>query len=401
MGVMPELDDVDITLIGHPFASIGMGEQLRSHISACAALRLRFGVLDIFRYAPRTDPSHLALLAGRERKHAPPGGIRIFHVNGDEVERVLAAFTAAGGAFDAGYNIIVPAWELPSYPREWAVSLGRFDEVWALSGFIRESLAAAGITAPLIGQSVQSDPMPFLPRRFFGIRESSFVLLHFLDLTSYATRKNPAAVLDLARMLWAEAPFRDLRVVLKVKDGEQGARDWAATLGADSRVQIIDAPLDSFATRSLLNCCDCFVSLHRAEGFGRGLGEAMALGKLALGTGWSGNLDFMTPQNSLLVRHTLAPLAPDAYPHWQGQSWAEPDVAHAAALLRPFLADATRGRAIAMRGQGDVLRSHGDRAVGLRVLAQLVQIVAMRGKSLRTPSPQRRKRARNGVPAAG
>ena len=71
------------------------------------------------------------------------------------------------------------------------------------------------------------------------------------------------------------------------------------------------------------------MSLHRAEGFGRGLGEAMALGRLALGTGWSGNVDFMTEKNSLLVRHRMVKLKRDEYPHWQGQSWAEPDLDHA------------------------------------------------------------------------
>jgi hypothetical protein len=388
---MPDVDDLDVTFIGHPFAPIGMGEQMRSHVSACNALRLHHGVFDIFRYAQRADPAHFAVVGDRERQNVPPG-IRIFHVNGDEVDTVIAAFEARGNDFAAGYNVIVPAWELPAYPREWAAKLARFDEVWALSGFVRDSLAAAGIAACRIGQSVETDPIGFLPRRFFGIRESSFVLLHFLDLTSYAVRKNPHAVLDLARRLWAEEPFADLQLVLKVKNGDQGAEAWAAEFKGEARVQVIDTPLDSVGVRSLINCCDCFVSLHRAEGFGRGLGEAMALGKLALGTGWSGNLDFMTPQNSLLVGHKLIRLRRDEYPHWQGQSWAEPDVAHAADLLRPFLGDETRGRALALRGQRDVLRSHGHRAVGLRILARLREIASASPKLATQGSTPRRSR---------
>lgn len=401
---MTELDDLDITFIGHPFAPIGMGEQMRSHISACSALRLHHRVFDIFRYAQRSDPAHFGVVEDRERRNVP-GGIRIFHVNGDEVEAVIAAFEGMGGDFAAGHNVIVPAWELPTYPREWARQLARFDEVWALSGFIRESLAAAGLGATLIGQSVETDPVAFLPRRFFGLRESSFVLLHFLDLSSYAARKNPHAVLDLARRLWAEAPFRDLQLVLKVKNGEQGAEEWAAGLKGESRLTVIDTPLDSLGVRSLVNACDCFVSLHRSEGFGRGLGEAMGLGKLALGTAWSGNLDFMTERNSLLVRHQLVKLARDEYPHWQGQSWAEADVAHAAELLRPFLDDPTRGRALALRGQRDVMRTHGHRAVGLRILARLQQIAATSVKfgaapAVGKPAPPRRGRGRAAVTEA-
>ncbi len=374
-GVGASLEETPITLIGHPFAPIGMGEQLRSHVRALSALGLHHRVFDIFRYAERRDQAHFDV-AGSLERHDLPAGIRIFHINADEVERVLSAFATRGGDFKAGTNIIVPAWELPRYPAVWAKALRRFDEVWALSHFIEASLASAGIDSHFVGQTVELGSGPLLGRRYFGIRESAFVLLHFFDLSSYASRKNPEAVLDLFSRLRREDPWRDLVLVLKVKDGERGAEDWAASLAADGQVKVLVTPLDTTGVRSLIAACDCFVSLHRAEGFGRGLGEAMALGRLALGTGWSGNLDFMSEENALLVRYELVPVASGAYPHGEGQLWAEADIDHAAALLRPLLADAERGRAIARRGQREVLLSHGNRAVGLRMLARLEAIVA-------------------------
>jgi hypothetical protein len=130
----------------------------------------------------------------------------------------------------------------------------------------------------------------------------------------------------------------------------------------------------------------------------------MALGKLAQGTAWSGNLDFMTDDNSLLVHHRLVKLKRDDYPHWQGQSWAEADVAHAADLLRPFLDDPGRGRALALRGQREALRSHGHRAVGLRILARLREIAATSPKLAAAPvqagAPPRRGRGRAAMAAA-
>jgi glycosyltransferase involved in cell wall biosynthesis len=385
---MSPLDSLPVTFIGHPFAPIGMGEQLRSHLAAAARVLIDWRVLDIFRYAQRNDEAHFALIGERERRDAPPG-IRIFHINGDEVDAVVEALQAHGSSFEDGYNIIVPAWELPFYPKQWAVRLARFDEVWALSDFVRESLATAGLPSQLIGQSVETEQGPLLPRRAFGIRESAFVLLHFFDLSSYASRKNPLAVLELFRRLRRDAPFVDVQLVLKVKDGEQDAAAWAAEIGADPQIRIIDTPLDTSGVRSLISTCDCFVSLHRSEGFGRGLGEAMALGRLALGTGWSGNVDFMTETNSLLVRSRLIPVGRDEYPHWQGQEWADPDLDHAAELLRPVLADPARGRAIAQRGQTDILRSYGDRAVGLRLLSRL-EAAAASAKLTATLSARRR-----------
>ncbi len=369
------LDEVPVTIIGHPWAPIGMGEQMRSHVHACGAVHLHHRIFDIFRYAQRSDVAHSRLLEALEIA-VPVGGIRIFHVNGDEVDTVIAAFEARGGVFADGYNIIVPAWELPAYPKVWALNLRKFDEVWALSEFIADSLATAGVPSHLVGQAIEFPPGPCLPRRHFGIRESAFVLLHFFDLSSYASRKNPEAVLEMFARLRAEMPFRDLQLVLKVKNGERAAEEWAADVAGDPQIKVIATPLDTFGVKSLIAACDVFVSLHRSEGFGRGLGEAMGLGRLALGTGWSGNVDFMTAENSLMVGHELVKLQRDAYPHWRGQSWAEADVGHAVALLRPLLDDPAHATAMARRGQADALRTHGSRAVGVRVLRQLNRIVA-------------------------
>ncbi len=379
IGVGASLEETPVTLIGHPFAPIGMGEQLRSHVRALSALGLHHRVFDIFRYAGRTDPAHFEVAGSLERRDLP-AGIRIFHVNADEVGPVLRDFAARGGDFAAGTNIVVPAWELPRFPEAWKEALGKFDEVWALSHFIEAGLAAAGIASRFVGQTVELGGGARLGRRHFGIRESAFVLLHFFDLSSYASRKNPEAVLEMFRRLRRDDPWRDLSLVLKVKNGERGAGEWAASVAAEGQVTVLSDPLDTRGVQSLIAACDCFVSLHRAEGFGRGLGEAMALGRLAMGTGWSGNVDFMTGENSLLVRHRLVPVEVGAYPHGEGQAWAEADVEHACELLRPVLADPDRGPAMARRGQRDVLRSHGNRAVGLRMLARLEAIVAAGAK---------------------
>jgi len=127
----------------------------------------------------------------------------------------------------------------------------------------------------------------------------------------------------------------------------------------------------AYETQSLIGACDCFVSLHRAEGFGRGLGEAMAMGKLALGTGWSGNLDFMSDADSLPVRYTLRPLEEGEYPDWEGQSWAEPDIDHAVALVDAVRRDPARQRALTQAARTAALTRSGNRAVGVRMLQRM------------------------------
>ncbi len=403
---LPPLDGspeaLPVTLVGHPYAPIGMGQQLRSHLSACRAVHVDARVYDVFRSARRGDPEYAALLGSAEID-ALPGGIRIFHINGDEVEPVLAALKRRRGRFAAGYNVVVPAWELPAYPAEWARLLEGFDEVWALSAFIQRSLAAAGVASHLVGQSVQAQPGALLPRRFFGLSESAFVLLTMFDVGSFARRKNPEAALLVFERLCRERRLQDLQLVVKVKHGEKAATEWLADWGArlrGPRVRVIADPLDSLGVRSLLNACDVFLSLHRSEGFGRGLGEAMALGRLAMGTGWSGNVDFMTDENALLVRQRLVPVRRHEYPHARGQHWAEPDLDHAAAVLGEALDNPQRSRARAASGKADVLRTHGHRAVGLRILDRLQRIAADAALRQRL-GPQRARMARARISPGG
>jgi glycosyltransferase involved in cell wall biosynthesis len=369
--------DSAITLIGHPYATVGMGEQLRSYIAACRSADIPLKVLDIFRYAKRTDASHRNLVEPYEVTSLPPGGIRVFHINGDEIESVLATLGARGDSFSDGYNVIVPAWELPVYPKEWLTGLRKFNEVWALSRFIAKALAAVDVSSTYIGQPVEVPLGYFLPRKYFGIRESAFTLLHFFDLSSFAARKNPEAVLRMFEAIRAKRRFDDIQLVLKVKKGDEAAEDWLAAIRERiPEVLCLGQPMSALETRSLINCCDCFVSLHRAEGFGRGTGEAMFLGRVALATAWSGNVDYMTAENSLLVRHRLVPLGPGEYPFGENQVWADPDVSHAVEQLNALISDPRLARTIASKGRRDVRLGYDFRAVGVRILERITQILA-------------------------
>ena len=142
--------------------------------------------------------------------------------------------------------------------------------------------------------------------------------------------RTPTPCWRCSRPIRKRHAFADVQLVLKVKQGDADGDEWLRPI----RDRLPEAcclakTMSALETRSLINCCDCFVSLHRSEGFGRGTGEAMFLGRLAMATGWSGNLDYMTPDNSLLVDHRLVPVGPADYPFGDGQMWAEADVDHA------------------------------------------------------------------------
>ena len=341
-----------ITLAGHPFASTGMGQQFRSHFAACRSVGIDARLFDIFGNVAREDHE---LAAGLEPFEAITlgDGVRIFHINGDEVEPVLDELYKREESFRGGLNVVVPAWELQRYPAAWARQLKRFDEVWALSRLIAGALAGAGIESHLVSQPVETEPGPFLPRRFFAIRESATVFLSFCDLSSYQARKNPDAV-------------------LKVKDAEGDAEGYLAPLrSTHPEILFVGGRMSALETRSLIAASDCVVSLHRAEGFGRTTAEAMHMGRLALATGWSGNLDYMSPGDSLLVNCRLVAIREGEYPDAAGQVWADPDIGHAAALAARVIEDPAGIARIARGGSHHVRLYHSNRAVGLRILDRL------------------------------
>ncbi|WP_438363182.1 glycosyltransferase [Nioella halotolerans] len=362
-------DQPPVIFAGHPFANIGKGDEMRSAFSSYRFLDPRCRIFDVYRHAKRLDRDHISLCRGSESRDldAP---VRVFHINGDEVAPVLTQLENRGLDFSAGRNVVVPAWELPRYPAEWADELEHFDEVWAISRFVQESLAAAGVASVHVGQAVEMPARPYLPRRHFAIRSSSFVFLTLLDLSSYSTRKNPEAALEMFHQLRQRHPFADMQLVVKVKSGDDDAKEWVAeALGnASPDVVFIDWLLDTHETQSLIAACDCVVSLHRSEGFGRAAAEAMWLGRAVIATGWSGNLDYMNRSYPGWVGYELTDVLEGQYPFHAGQVWAEPDVDDAVRIADQMVTDAVFTRAAAAQGQEAVRRDCSFRAVGLRML---------------------------------
>ncbi len=153
---------------------------------------------------------------------------------------------------------------------------------------------------------------------------------------------------------------------------------------------MIDRYLTPNDNGSLTAACDCYVSLHRSEGFGLGMAEAMWHGKPVIATGYSGNLDFMTPSNSLLVDHRLVPIGPGAAPYPPEGEWAEPDVEHAATLMRGVFDDRRRAAALGRTAASEIRRTHSPDAAGALMLRRLESIRAT-GRVRRAFDPVRRR----------
>jgi glycosyltransferase involved in cell wall biosynthesis len=368
-------------LVGHPFAPIGMGEHIRCSFRAFRAAGLTLPVRDIYSSHGRSDPD-LAKEFGSNLMHRLSPDINFFHINGDEVEQTLDHI---GNELPSGaYNIIYPTWELSIYPSEWAEQLARFDEIWTPSNFVFESIQKA-TTKPVCHMPLATEVWltSFLGRRYFGLPESAYLFLFYFDFRSWIDRKNPFAAIEALEKVCAARPGENIRLVIKVnRPGDSSPQEAGfprfmraieQSRHADS-VIIIDKVLTDNEIKNLVRCCDCFVSLHRSEGYGKGLAEAMFLGKPVIATGYSGNLDFMNEANSCLVRYKLIDVEEEQYPYAKGQVWAEPDIDHAVDHMLKLVDEPDYGHKLGQTASRHIRTYFSYRAVGLRYRQRLVEI---------------------------
>jgi glycosyltransferase involved in cell wall biosynthesis len=364
-----------ITLIGHPFSQIGNGRSMRVAFAACRSVGIDVAVRDVW----NLDEPNAAQAASIVPKMTTSyGAVNVFHLNGDEVG---PAFERIGPP-PAGYKIIVPFWELSRYPTEWARQLERFDEVWAASEYIQKTIADA-VARPVIRMplGIEVSFEEFRSRRYFGIREDSYVFLFFFDCRSYITRKNPQAVVECFRRLVAMRPWSHVCLVMKIHGIEQAplpVQDFLDSLSdLHERVVLLTGTMSENDVHNLVRCSDAFVSLHRSEGYGHGMAEAMYLGLPVIATGYSGNLEFMTSEVANLVGYSLIPVPAGAYPHAEGQRWAEPDLDQAVSYMAALVDNPSAGRAIGAKASRHIRTNFSYRASGLRYIRRLDEIMSL------------------------
>lgn len=360
-----------VCLVGHPYAPIGMGQHVRLSFRAMRAATLRPRLADVFglhERAPR-DAQEFSRFESSEFSE-----INVFHINGNEVEQVLAH--TVDRQRTGAYNIVYPMWELSRYPEPWARQLERFDEVWAPSIFVRDALAKA-VDRPVVHMPVACHVHldSFLGRRYFGLPEKSYCFLFFFDNRSYQTRKNPEAVIDAFEAMHARVPNADAVLVIKVNGAEQNVPGLEALRERAARLRhpvlFIPRQMTDNEVKNLVRCCDAFVSLHRSEGFGLGMAEAMCLGKPVIATGYSGNMDFCDADTVRLVPFTLVPVPDGAYPFSAGQVWAEPDVRAAADCMASLVVSPESGYALGRRAALRLRTGFSLRVAGARLRARL------------------------------
>jgi glycosyltransferase involved in cell wall biosynthesis len=280
--------------------------------------------------------------------------------------------------FETGYLIAYWPWELEHWPPELAMALDLVDELWVSTQFVRRTLELVSpvpvvympmaVALPAVQQASRSD---------FGLTEDAFLFLMVFDGHSTISRKNPLAGVRAFRSAFP-AGREPVRLIIKTMNVEADDPRWREVLsaaGGDPRVVVFNEMFSREALVGLIQVCDCFVSPHRSEGYGRALAEALLLEKPVIATAYGGNMDFTNRETAYLVDYVMAPVQLGEFPFATGVHWAEPSVGSVVRQMRAVAADRAGREATARRGAALIRQTHSLKTVGARYVQRIDRIL--------------------------
>jgi glycosyltransferase involved in cell wall biosynthesis len=277
------------------------------------------------------------------------------------------------------YRIAYWFWELELVPQEWIESALTVDEIWSPTPFVADAMRRV-MPRPVFDMlpGVEIGAIETVTKEELAIARDRFVFLFMFDLHSQIHRKNPAGVVAAFKQAFRESD--PVTLVIKATGGDIFEDDFETLqeICRAENVVLIHEVMSRGRAYGMVEMCDCFVSLHRSEGFGLGLAEAMLLGKPVIATGYSGNLAFMNRENSMLVDYEIVEITEDRPVYTKGNRWAEPSVAHAAQLMREVFENRAAAVEKARRVQREIAELLSLEAAGRRMRDRLEQIMRER-----------------------
>lgn len=353
-----------VNVIGYLRSRIGVGQGARLLSEAVMAAGIPLGLVDLpLDGSPDKEVFHPDLMMS-----GPRYSVNVVHVNPRDF--YLHVSPLPSSFWRRRYNIGVWLWELEEFPDMWLKYFDFVDEVWTPSSFNTEAIAKKSpVPVRTVPYGVTAVFDEGLGRAHFGLPEDRFLFLSMFDANSGRERKNPDGAVRAFRTAF---PSENGDVALVVKANNASLSELGSLVGDRRDVIVISRSMSKTEVNSLVRSCDCFVSLHRSEGFGLVMAEAMKLGVPCIATGWSANMDFMNESNSRLVGYRLVDVKDDEIylPVYEGRftpRWADPDIGQAAAFMRELSESPSACGELAERARRDIESGFSTEASAARI----------------------------------
>lgn len=365
-----------VEVYGFLNSAIGLGETARLLVKSLIAVGCRVRPLAV----PLKGREPLEFTADElpDSSPSPEAALRILHLNPEHLPEFLPRVPE--DFFVSARVVIVPYWETETIPDSAKACARYFDEVWCTTRFL------AGPFGQGLGLPTRVFPAPLgfpeIDTAGGGVTfdfEGRHVFLFSFDYYSCFKRKNPDGLCEaFTRAFPAEEPGGPILVV-KSNHGREHPRQelyLKARFGHRRDIVFIDGYIPEKERTALINRCDTYVSLHRSEGLGMTILEAMAQGKPCIATAYSGNLDFTLPEHSHPVPFRKIAIGIGSIHYPEDEEWADPDLDAAARAMRECHANPEAARELGARARSWVLQHHQFETVGNVLIALIRDLLA-------------------------
>lgn len=360
-----------VTVLGHFYGMFGGGEMARGLVRAMQVAHIDYSVLNY------DAPEHA--IDSTDFHNALPSDVHYTtKVVVSKASDTPIFFKKFGNHFfNNSYIIGRWAWELTKFPKDWMRYFSFYNEIWTISAY------CAGILKNIAPIPIINIPLSvgldFTPRessrKRFNLSEDQYVFLFIFDMLSQIERKNPMGVIEAFKGAFGDSD--KVALIIKSINGNHvpESKKILSRMVCSPNIHMIDSYMTKEETYQLIYDSDVYVSLHRAEGFGLTLAEAMLLKKPVIATAYSGNMEFMTIENSLPIKYKLTSLERDYGIYSKGNVWAEPDIDHAVDQMRYCFDHPEEAREIGMRGYECISTNFSHEVIGKKIRARMTEIM--------------------------
>ena len=366
---------IGINVSGYFQGEFGVGEEARNFVKALKSVGISHALNNITADNHRwQDETFLNF------QNENPYPINLVIVNADQAEIIYKQFSSE--YFRNKFNVGAWAWELPSFPESMSKSYEHFNEIWTLSNFMANAISKA-IPIPVVKLTypLELDESKLIKNRSkFSLEEDHFVFLFIFDFYSIFERKNPLGAIQAFKNAFSEK--EKVTFLIKTINGSFFSSENKKFRKAcnQSNIKVIDEHLSKDEILSLIASSDCYVSLHRSEGVGLTIAEAMYAGKPVIATAYGGNNDFMTVNNSYPVKFKMVKIKEDFGPYKKGNVWAEPDIKNATELMQYVFENRDKANEIGKTASNDIKELMNPKVTGEQILDRINAIT----KTLKT-----------------
>lgn len=351
-----ECSEISVNILGYIRGQFGLAESARLYARALIDAGVQVRLYDVDLGLPHGwEDRSLEAWIGEGIPHR----VSIIFINPDYLQQALKKIGSA--RLEGRYLIACWFWELERVPEAWLPAIDQVDEIMVASEFIENAFRRVTSKPILrVPQPLSEIHDSGLQRVDFGLEEGKFIFLVTFDFNSWVERKNPYAALNAFRSAF---PLErdDVRLLIKSSNGfrhPEKLRELLNVSAQDGRILVRDQIIDRAHLNALQRCANAYVSLHRAEGLGLGLAECMAMGKPVIATAWSGNMDFMSEENSCLVGFRMIPVREGEYPNSEGSFWADANIEEAADYMRRLVDEPGFAVGIGARAARSIIQSN-------------------------------------------